>query len=450
MPPVGTGPHNLDRSALLIVNVEVDGVANLDVRCRNGRVAEIGRGLDVAVDEDILDAAGGALIPGLNDHHIHLFALAAARRSVTCGPPAVSSRAELKTALEAATGQDWIRGVGYHESVAGMLDMRSLDELRDDRPIRIQHRSGKMWFVNSLAVRRLGIETKNGRLFRLDGLLRQRLAEDDGLVPAVEETSRLLAGYGVTGITDATYTNDASTAVLYRRLDLRQRVNLMGNEGLQTGSLKIMLDDAALPESDGLQQRITQAHGRGRPVAFHCVTRTELVFALASLRDAGTMPGDRIEHASVTDAPTMRLLQEVSGDDRHITVVTQPNFIAERGDQYLRDVPPEDHDNLYRCRGFLEAGIPLGGGTDAPYGDPDPWAAMRAAVERRTAVGTVIGDAETLTPEEALDLFLAPLDSPGGAPRRIVVGTPVDFCVLTKRWEEARGSLGSELVSGTV
>ena len=450
MPPVGIGAPGRDRSALLIVDAEVEGVAGLDVRCRDGRVVEIGCGLDVAADEHTLDAAGGALLPGLRDHHIHLFALAAAHRSVPCGPPSATTRDELKTALEAAPGEDWIRGVGYHESVAGMLDARSLDEIRDDRPIRIQHRSGKMWFVNSPAIQRLGIETTNGQLFRLDGLLRERLAEDDDLVPAVEETSRLLARHGVTGVTDATYTNDAGTAALFRRLDLSQRVHLMGDESLGNGSLKIMLDDAALPDLDGLRRRIARAHHRGRPVAFHCVTRAELVFALAALRDAGTAAGDRIEHASVADAPTMRLLQDVSGPDRHVTVVTQPNFIAERGDRYLRDVSPEHHGNLYRCRGFLEAGVPLGGGTDAPYGDPDPWAAMRAAIERRSSGGEVIGDDEKLTPEQALALFLAPLDRPGGDLRRVAVGAAVDFCVLSTAWEEARKTLGSELVVRTV
>ena len=224
----------------------------------------------------------------------------------------------------------------------------------------------------------------------------------------------------------------------------------MGGESLDTGSLKIMLDDTALPDLDSLQGRIVKAHRRGRPVAFHCVTRTELVFALAALRDAGTVPGDRIEHASVTDAPTMRLLHEVSGDRGYVTVVTQPNFIAERGDRYLRDIPRKDHDDLYRCRGFLEAGIPLGGGTDSPYGDPDPWAAMRAAVERRTADGRIVGPDETLSPERALELFLTPLDSPGGVPREIVVGAPVDFCVLTKPWHEARRSLEAGLVSRTI
>ncbi len=443
------GQNDDQLPGLLIVNAEVEGVCALDVRCRGGKIVEIGRGLVVAADETTLDANGGALIPGLNDHHIHLFALAAARRSVRCGPPEVANRDELEAALEAAPGEDWIRGVGYHESVAGMLDAVSLDRLRGDRPVRIQHRSGKMWFLNSLGVRRLGIGPPDGQLFRLDGLLRERLREDADLAPAVEETSRLLAGYGVTGITEATHTNDKGTAALYRELDLCQRVNLMGDESLDRGSLKIMLDDVALPNLDHLETRIGRAHERGKPVAIHCVTRAELIFALGALRAAGTMQGDRIEHAAVADAPAMRLLRETSGDRHPVTVVTQPNFIAERGDRYIEDVPAEDHDFLYRCRGFLDAGIPLGGGTDAPFGSPDPWAAMRAAVERRTNTGQVLGREETLTPEQALELFLSPRQAPGGPPQRVVVGAPADFCVLRDRWASARRSLRAELVVGS-
>ena len=434
---------------LLIVNAEVDGVAPLDIRCRDGRVVQIARALPVD-DEFRLDAEGGAVVPGLNDHHIHLFALAAASRSIRCGPPDVRDTAGLAKVLMGAPGAGWIRGVAYHESVAGTLTRQALDRLCGDRPVRIQHRSGKMWFLNSAAERELGLTVPDGQLFRGDALLRERLATDAEFRSTVEDTSRQLASYGVTGITDTTPTNDPATARLYEDLSLFQRVNLMGDESLASGSLKIMLDDVALPDFDALVARIDRAHERGRPVAFHCVTRTELVFALSALRDAGTMPGDRIEHASVTDAATMALFRDTPREPNDITVVTQPNFIAERGEQYLADIPPSDHDHLYRCQGFIDAGIPLGGGTDAPFGDPDPWAAMSAAVHRKTARGRVVGAAERLTPERALALFTTPLSEPGGEPIRITSGLPAALCVLRRPWAQARLSLHRSDVRASV
>ena len=102
----------------------------------------------------VVDAAGGAVLPGLHDHHVHLLALAAARQSIRLGPPDVGDRAAFDAALRAAAagGTGWLRGIGYHESVAGPLDRDRLDALVPGRPVRVQHRSGAMWVLNSRAL----------------------------------------------------------------------------------------------------------------------------------------------------------------------------------------------------------------------------------------------------------------------------------------------------------
>ena len=87
--------------------------------------------------------------------------------------------------------------------------------------------------------------------------------------------------------------------------------------------------------------------------------------------------------------------------------VITPRFVAERGDAYLADVEPRHHAELYRLRSFIEAGVQLAGGSDAPFVSPDPWAGMAAAVSRRTSTGAIIGAGEALSPEEALALYLA-------------------------------------------
>jgi predicted amidohydrolase YtcJ len=93
--------------------------------------------------------------------------------------------------------------------------------------------------------------------------------------------------------------------------------------------------------------------------------------------------------------------------------------------------------------------VPLAAGSDAPYADPDPWRAMRAACERRTAEGAALGSAEALTPEEALALFTSPLEAPGTAPPRLAPGAPADLCLLRAPWREARRNLRAELVTAT-
>ena len=456
---------------MLIRRVEVGGRAPLDLRIDGDEITAIEKRLDPRPREEILEAAGGALLPGLHDHHIPLFALAAAARSVRCGPPAVTDRASLVAALldHAVADDEWLRGIAYHESVAGDLDRDLLDRLVSDRPLRIQHRSGAAWFLNSRAIELLGLDgavdapgierrpdgRATGRLFRCDRLLRETVIGER--MPVLGAASKRLATYGVTGVTDATATNakqelraftDAAAAG-----DLLQRVLVMGVRFVPSpddvmvtlGPVKILLDEYSLPALDDLTREIDHAHADDRAVAIHAVTRTELVLACGAFAAAGVRAGDRIEHAAVLTPEAAAWVAELG-----LTVVTQPSFVRERGDSYLRDVDVADRAWLYRCRGALDAGIPLGAGTDAPYGEPDPWLAMQAAVSRKTAAGTALGDAERLTPEQALGLFTSSPHAPGGAPRKIAIGSIADLCLLDRPWSRAREELASEHVVATV
>lgn len=103
---------------------------------------------------------------------------------------------------------------------------------------------------------------------------------------------------------------------------------------------------------------------------------------------------------------------------------------------------------LYRLGAFARAGLVLAAGSDAPYGVADPWAAMRAAVSRRTAGGAIIGQDEALMPEAALALYLAdPLDL--RQLRVVAVGSPADLCLLDRPWAQARDRLRAEDVAMT-
>jgi predicted amidohydrolase YtcJ len=213
---------------------------------------------------------------------------------------------------------------------------------------------------------------------------------------------------------------------------------------LQRGEYKIHLLESSLPDFDELCREIGEVHACDRAVAVHCVSLTELVFALAALDCAGTLTGDRIEHASVTSPEQLRTLREMA-----LRVVTQPHFVAERGDQYVAEVAAEEHPWLYRCAAFLASGIPLAGGSDAPFGSADPWRAMRAATERTTPAGTRLSQSERLTPEQALSLYLSRPEAPGTEQRRLAPGAPADLCLLGSPWRIVRRDLDSRHVRMT-
>jgi predicted amidohydrolase YtcJ len=452
---------------LLISAAEIEGQGPLDVRTEHGRILEIGPRLARVRGEPVLDAAGGALLPGLHDHHLHLLALAASLVSARCGPPDVSDRRGLAQALARAPGPDgFVRGVGYHESVAGSLDRRALDALADHAPVRVQHRSGVLWVLNSAGVAHLGLDAgidapgverdasgrATGRLFSLDGWLRERLGATE---PDLAAVGQLLARYGVTGVTDATPGNGAAELDIFTRAvergALPQRLRVMGSSELpeashprvRRGAVKLYLRDSELPTFDAFVQTLERA--RERTVAIHCVTRAELVFALSALRSEGARPGDRIEHAAIAPPELVAQIAEL-----RLAVIAQPHFVQERGDAYRADVEETDLPWLHRGRGFLEAGIPLAAGTDAPFGHPDPWRAMRAAVHRRTPSGCSLGGSERISPEQALGLFLSPLSTAGSAPRRVIADASADLCLLDRPWHAARRVLTSECVMATV
>lgn len=433
-------------TGLLLHDAEVAGTRT-DVRITGATVTEIGRSLPRRTGEDEIDAAGGALIPGLTDHHLHLHALAAVERSVRCGPPAVHDPAALAAALAMAPADDhgWVRGIGYHESVAGPLDAADLDALHPSRPVRVQHRSGALWIVNGRGADLLGLAhadhpgvergpdgAPTGRLWRADAWLRSRLPRS--APPDLAAVGARLARFGVTAVTDATPDLDpAALAALRRDVDsgtLPQRLTVLGTplgarapDGITTGPYKIVIADSALPDLGALADRIRAAHATDRGVAVHCVTREALVLLLAALDDTGAHPADRIEHAALVPA-------ELIGRLGNLPVVTQPGFLADRGDRYLQDLPVADHTDLYRCRSLLDGGVPLALSSDAPYGPLDPWTVVAAAVDRRVPDGRIAGPAERLTAAAALSAYLAPGLRPGGPARPVAVGQPADLVLL--------------------
>jgi predicted amidohydrolase YtcJ len=452
--PAHEGTEPPDRT-VLVVNAEVRGRPGLGVRVGPEEILEVGPGLAPRRGEAVLDAAGGAVIPGLHDHHVHLRGLVSARLSADLSPaadPAAFDRLLSAAAAAVAPGR-WLRATGWSEASAGPLDRRRLDALTGSVPARVQHRSGAMWVLNSAALREVGADDSDadgierdetgaptGRLLRLDGWLRRRLPPGLGL-PAgwlragLADYGPRCARLGLTGFTDATPDRDQpdvdSFGILSAGGTLAQRLVLMAPPGLRPppsgrvtlGPRKVILDDAALPEVAELAALADQTHRAGSALAVHCVTAEQLVVAVAAFEQAGTA-GDRIEHASVVPPGYAARLARLG-----LTVVTQPGFVGARGDDYLREVPAPEQPWLYPSATLARAGVAVAAGTDAPFGPPDPWRCVAAAITRRAPSGRVVGRAERLSPTRALRLFLTAPDDPARL-REVRPGQPGDLCVL--------------------
>jgi predicted amidohydrolase YtcJ len=416
----------------------LDGTV-VDIRAEQ-RIIDVAERLTPHAGEAVFDAGGHAVIPGLHDHHVHLHSAAAALTSVSVGPREVHGHADLARVLsDAAVGEDgWIRAVGYHEAVAGPLDRTVLDGVSPATPVRVQHRSGILWTLNSSGLARVGLpDHPDGRLPSADPNWSNALQRREiGLA----EVSRRLASYGVTGVTEATpglgVDDVIKFAEAHRRGDLLQSVTCLAPG-------KRILHDDALDLAE-LTAWIARRHDADGVVALHCVTAAQLVVTIAAFDSAGTRQGDRIEHAAVVPDDCIADLARLG-----VLVVTQPNFVAERGDQYLADVPTDEHHQLWRVASLLAADVRVVLSTDMPFGDADPWAAMRAAVRRTTAAGAVLGPDERIDARTALLMFLGEADRPT-ATRTVAPGVPANLCVTAAAPDELLRELDADMVAATI
>jgi hypothetical protein len=172
------------------------------------------------------------------------------------------------------------------------------------RPVRVQHRSGALWVLNSAAAALAGLDTADhpgverygdgrptGRVWRADTWLRDRLPVT--APPPLDAIGAQLAAYGVTGLTDATpdLSPSSLTALVSAHGEgaLPQRLHLLGAPSgfvspsgtLASGPYKIVLADSGLPDLDVLAETIRSVHAAGRAVAVHCVSREAFAILLA-------------------------------------------------------------------------------------------------------------------------------------------------------------------------
>lgn len=425
---------------LVIRNARASTGTPLSIGIRDGRIAALGSAAEGTGPE--IDGCGLTAGPGLHDHHLHLLATAARMHSIDLAGCRNTGEIVARLRGSGGAGSEWVRAIGYDERIAGLPDRDTLDTWLADRPLRIQDRTGACWLLNGKAVERLGAPPfpacverdadgrPTGRIRRGDAWLRERIG---GSAPSLGPLGRRLAQWGVTGVTDAGASNGPAEAALLAGA-MAQRLILMGSEALGAGDgyalgpVKLLFDESDLPPVAAIASRIAAARALGRNVAAHCVTLGELVVYLEALtHGGGAQAGDRIEHGSVIPAS---LIPDIMAAG--LIVVTQPNFIHDRGDRYRTELDAGELEDLYRLGSLLDSGVAVLGGSDAPYGDPNPWIALRAATGRRTRGGTIIGASEAIDRAKALSLY---------QPQPLAAGSPADLILYD--WPEDPGALGT-------
>ncbi|HWO93974.1 MAG TPA: amidohydrolase [Dehalococcoidia bacterium] len=448
--------------------------------------------------EAVIDLRGRAVVPAFVDAHGHLLAFAASLMSVDCrgAKDMADLQSRIRAVAERTPAGEWIRAYGYDENdlTEGRHPTRSdLDGAAPDHPVRLAHRGGHAVVLNTLALRRCGVDTEiaepagayvdrevpsgepSGLFFEMGDVLDARIppispAEMD-LALAQAEVALLRAG--VAAFHDCGARNGPgeweSLSRLSSERDFRPRLVAASgwpawSEGYDIRELapavagshvKLMLselgDDVA-PDADELSERVARVHAAGHDVAIHAVTARGVRAAVDAIDRALALHPrrdhrHRIEHASICSPELMPRMAALG-----ITVVSQPAFIYANGERYLRTVPPADLPNLYAFGSMAEAGVHLAFGSDCPFGRVEPLIGLRSAYERRAANGAVLCG-RPMWPAAALAASTLGAARAAGIEDEhgwIRPGARADLVGLSKAPESREAQIEAVLISGRV
>ena len=458
---------------LILRNGVVSAPGSSDaVAIAGGVIAEVGDGAELVrlagAETEVIDCGGRAIVPGIEDAHCHVFAAAETLNRVDCRPSATPTVASVIAALQASAARSdgWIRGYGYDDSPVGLgrhLTRKDLDAVSMSIPVRVGHRSGHAGVLNSAGLAAVGIgrDTPDppsgvivrdaggeptGLLMEMNGWLRERVGSRTGAdTAALRRFAQRLLEYGITAVTDAgpengierwqTFTEIVAAGVLPQRVTMMTgyaHLNAMRDAGLgygdtagggmlTLGHAKIMLTATAgqlHPNPAELSEIVAMAHGLGFPVAIHAVERDAVVAAALAITDNPTPAGrDRIEHCAECP-PDVAELVAASG----AAAVPNTGFLHYDGERYAKTVSEDLLPHLYPAGALDAMGVSVALGSDAPVVEPNPWAAMAAAVTRQSAAGNELGGVGLPSVADALDKH--------AGRNRIAPGQPADLAVV--------------------
>ncbi|MGV8057337.1 MAG: amidohydrolase [Smithellaceae bacterium] len=429
---------------------------------RDGIVVEIAANQSVALsafeDTPVIDCKGKTVLPGFIDAHCHVRAYAENLMSADLSPRGgVDSIREIQKRIrqwaDNRSQGAWIRGKGLNEFylTEGRYPTRwDLDAATETHPVKLTHRSGHVHFLNSLALKQVGISAETGdpdggmidrdlKTWEPTGILYDMgsyLAGRIEPLPAVEIdegislVNQKLLSCGITSVQDASSYNYLEQwrqfeiwkiqgifkprvtmmtgARVFPPLPARFRSALIDETSLRSGGVKIIIHEATgclSPSQEELNEMVLTIHKAGLQAILHAVEERTVEAACNAIEYAlCSQPASdhrhRIEHCSLCPPALLDRISRLG-----IVVVTQPSFIYFSGDRYLQTVPPEKHEYLYSSGTMLRRGIIVGASSDFPIADHDPLIGVYSAVTRLSYEGNIVGEKEHLTPLDALKMY---------------------------------------------
>jgi len=269
---------------LIVINGKVYSAAGSSdlaeaVAVTGNKVVRVGMNRDVLrlrrAQTVVVDAKGGAVLPGFNDAHVHLIngGLSLDQVSLSDANTVDAIKDTIRVWADAHPEREWITGRGwYYQPFAGAMPTRQmLDALVPDRPAYLIAYDGHTGWANTKALKAAGITRRtkspaNGEIVKdrrtgepTGALKEAAMALITAAAPKPSDEDRLAAiraaideahRYGITSVQDAG--GQAADLELFDRLRKRGELSLRVYQALAAGNT---LSDADLEALDRVRER---------------------------------------------------------------------------------------------------------------------------------------------------------------------------------------------------
>jgi predicted amidohydrolase YtcJ len=457
-----------------IVTVDPKAPRAEAVAMKDGKLIGVGSDSDIegliGPNTRVHDMRGKTIIPGFIDAHIHV--LSSGVRHVMAADCDLRSVAAIQAALrervETADRRDWIQGFKFDDTKTQEnrdLVKEDLDVVSDKLPIMVTHRSGHVFYLNTVALELSGYHNESddpagGRLGRnpdtgeLNGVIYERAAEPiREMVPQVTAEVRtqglkticgMLTAAGLTSVHDARVSNLELNTYQegHDNGDLSLRVYMLmgqphfpalrdagvktglGDDRLRIGGIKMVSDGAIASRTAYLSQpyvnsddhgiltmtpeetesEVMAMHKAGFQVAIHANGDLAIDMVLTAYEKA------QREHPRLNTRHRIEHCTLVNPDllsrMKNLGTIATPfcTYIYHHGDK-MKFYGEERLEWMFAQRSFIDSGVVSTGATDYPPGPFEPLMGIQACVTRTDREGNLWGASQRISVEEALRLY---------------------------------------------
>jgi predicted amidohydrolase YtcJ len=410
----------------------------------------------------------------------------------------VEFKQKLKAFADKNPDSKWIMARGINEMVLDekrLPTKEDLDEVITDRPVFVIRTCAHIGIANSKAMKISNVDTTTEVPFggeirknqdgSLQGIFTERaLGLIMNNIPAftfdeyknmILEAHKYLLSLGITSATDPAANEELLAA--YIKLDeeglLKVRMNVFPlripdgsdeiqvlpeqyeSEFLQIKTVKFFSDGglssatAALnvpyKNTDGYKgvlrldydkfyETAKEAVDKGFSVATHAIGHQAVDLTLKVYSDLFKINPNlkhRIEHVGFLSNENIQDFKRMN-----MTAAMQPIFIYELANNFKSTLPDALLNVVYPCKTVLDNKINLALSTDGPVvKEINPWVNIETAVTRKAADGSVIGESQKITLQQALYAYTvgsAKADNLENKKGSLTVGKYADFIILNK------------------